>query len=97
MSHEPEPVLEWRKSTVSTTNGSCVQLAPLPGGGVAVRDSKDPDGPVLRFTEREWTAFVAALENGEFNFAEQVAKQRQDPPDMVISVEVRWPRIHPHA
>jgi len=38
-----------------------LEVAPLPGGGRAVRDSKDPDGPVLRFTAPEWTAFIGRI------------------------------------
>lgn len=41
---------KWRKSTYSTSNGgNCVELADA-AGAVAVRDSKDPDGPVLLLT-----------------------------------------------
>jgi hypothetical protein len=55
---------EWRKSSHSNTNG-CVEVA-LVGDGVAVRDSKNPTGPVLLFTGHEWQAFVAGVEGGEF-------------------------------
>jgi len=41
----------------------------MPGGGVAVRDSKDPDGPILRFTAAEWAAFVEGVAAGEFDLA----------------------------
>jgi hypothetical protein len=36
--------LRWRKSSLSSDNGTCVELADLPDGRVAVRDSKDPEG-----------------------------------------------------
>jgi hypothetical protein len=57
--------LVWRKSTESL-NGDCVEVASLPGG-VAVRDSKDPDGPMLEFTHSEWRAFLAGANKGEFD------------------------------
>lgn len=54
----------WRKSTRSDSNGQCVQWADL-GDGVAVRDSKHPEGPVLVFTPGEWHAFVEGAKDGE--------------------------------
>jgi hypothetical protein len=57
----------WRKSSHSGANG-CVEV--LHGDDqVAVRDSKDPSGPVLRFTPREWRAFLAGVRDGEFDGA----------------------------
>ncbi len=49
---------EWQKSSYTGGQGNCVEVAKLPNG-VAVRDSKDPDGPVLHFTADEWRAFLA--------------------------------------
>jgi hypothetical protein len=37
------------------------------GGAIAVRDSKNPIGPVLIFTPDEWDAFVAGAKDGEFD------------------------------
>jgi hypothetical protein len=37
------------------------------GGGIAVRDSKNPTGPVLLFTQSEWDAFVGGAKDGEFD------------------------------
>ena len=54
----------WRKSTRSGTNG-CVEVA-LDTAEVAVRDSKDRNGPVLQFNAHEWEAFLAGVRNGEF-------------------------------
>ncbi|MFC1410768.1 DUF397 domain-containing protein [Streptacidiphilus sp. N1-12] len=51
----------WRKSPISASNQDCVEITDLPGGGVAVRDSKNPDRPDLRFTATEWAAFTGAL------------------------------------
>jgi hypothetical protein len=62
----PEPEVRWRKSSRCKLD-YCVEVADLPGGGAAVRDSKNPFGPVLRFTPAEWKAFLAGVRNNEFN------------------------------
>jgi hypothetical protein len=54
------PRATWRTSSHSGANGSCIQVAPATPG-VAVRDSKDPAGPVLAFTAPQWTAFTATV------------------------------------
>jgi hypothetical protein len=54
----------WRKSTRSTLN-NCVEVAFL-GHHVAVRDSKDQQGPVLTFTVAEWHAFLDGIRKGVF-------------------------------
>lgn len=59
---------EWRKSSFSSANGGqCVEVAGNLPGVVAVRDSKDPDGPVLVFTPGEWQAFATGAKRGEFD------------------------------
>jgi hypothetical protein len=57
----------WVKSSLSFANGNCVEVANLPTGEIAVRDSKDSEGPVLRFTPDEWHAFLGGVRNGEFD------------------------------
>ena len=56
------PPERWRTSTYSAP-GDCVEVAL--GDDVLVRDSTDPDGPILQFTHTQWRAFMAALERGE--------------------------------
>lgn len=55
----------WRKSALSSGNGACVEVAFL-DTAIAVRDSKDKNGPMLVFTPAEWDAFVGGVLNGEF-------------------------------
>lgn len=56
----------WRKSRASCA-GDCVEVAPLPGGAVAVRHSLDPHGPALIYTRSEMAAFVRGAKDGEFD------------------------------
>jgi hypothetical protein len=58
---------KWVKSSLSFANGNCVEVADLSGGEVGVRNSRHPEGPVLRFTPDEWHAFVGGARIGEFD------------------------------
>jgi hypothetical protein len=58
---------EWVKSSLSFANGNCVEVADLSGGEVGVRNSRNRDGAVLRFTPDEWQAFVGGVHKGEFD------------------------------
>jgi Domain of unknown function (DUF397) len=59
---------EWRKSSYSGGNGgNCVEVARNLPGIVAVRDSKDPDGPALAVSPAGWDAFVEGIKHGEFD------------------------------
>ena len=53
--------LTWFKSSKSYANGACITCARLPEGGMAVKDSKHPDGPALLFTPATWQAFAETL------------------------------------
>ena len=58
---------EWKKSSKSgANNGECVEVRRR-DDAIQVRDSKNPDGPILRFTREEWSAFVGGTKDGEFD------------------------------
>lgn len=55
----------WRKASYSTSNGGgCVEVTSTLTAVVAVRDSKDPDGPKLAFTRDGWQAFTWSIKSG---------------------------------
>ena len=58
---------EWVKSSLSFANGNCVEVANLAGGEVGVRNSREAEGAVLRFTPDEWHAFIGGVRGGEFD------------------------------
>jgi hypothetical protein len=60
--------LAWRKSQRSNPSGNCVEMAPLPDStGVAVRNSRHPEGPVLVYTRDEIVAFLQGAKDGDFD------------------------------
>ena len=60
--------VRWIKSSYSgPTGGNCVEVAFLPDGDVAVRNSRHPDGPALVFSKTEWEAFLGGACDGEFS------------------------------
>lgn len=62
------PGAAWRKSHHSNPDGSCVELTPLlRTRGVAMRNSRDPQGPALVFTSAEIAAFMLGVKDGEFD------------------------------
>lgn len=58
--------LRWFKSSASAA-GACVEVAHLPEGGVAVRDSKDRSRAPHFYTREEWAAFLTGVKGGEFD------------------------------
>jgi hypothetical protein len=78
--------IRWVKSSLSFANGNCVEVATLPDGMIGIRNSRDSEGPVLRFTPGEWNAFLAGALRGEFNqagrcrFPGSAATSQQRPP-----------------
>lgn len=59
-------VTVWVKSSYSFSNGNCVEIGELPNGMIGLRDSKNPDGPVLRFSRGEIRSFFDGVLLGEF-------------------------------
>jgi hypothetical protein len=59
---------QWRTSTYSGQNGSCVQVAANPLGIVGIRDSKKPDGPKLVFASAGWMTFICRIKDQTLGF-----------------------------
>jgi len=59
--------VSWQKSQRSNPSGNCVEMALLPGGGIAVRNSRDPEGPALIYTAGEIEAFILGARDGDFD------------------------------
>ncbi len=57
----------WRISSFSGNNGTCVQVATLPDGLIAVRNSNHPYSGVALFTPAEMTAWIHGVKAGEFD------------------------------
>ncbi|MFB7911693.1 DUF397 domain-containing protein [Kitasatospora sp. NPDC056076] len=57
----------WQKSRHSNSQGNCVEFAALPGGDVAMRNSRFPDGPALIYTRAEIAALLLGAKDGEFD------------------------------
>lgn len=66
LSHDECGDLNWRKARRSMNAGNCTEVA-VAAGIVAVRDSKDPHGPVLHYPVTSWRSFVSAARNGMFD------------------------------
>jgi hypothetical protein len=57
----------WQKSRRSNSQGACVEFARLDDGGIAVRNSRFPRGPVLRYTRAEIQALIEGIKEGDFD------------------------------
>jgi hypothetical protein len=66
LSEEELGGLSWIKAKLSNHNGACVEIASTPDK-IAIRDSKDPGGPILVYTPIEFRAFLDGARNGEFD------------------------------
>jgi hypothetical protein len=60
-------VIQWRISSFSGNNGTCVEVAALPDGHIAVRNSTHPDGAVTLFTRAEMNHWINGIKAGEFD------------------------------
>jgi ABC-type amino acid transport substrate-binding protein len=62
--------ITWRKASRSNSNGgACVEVARNLASAVAVRDSKNPDGPKLIFAPADWRTFMASIKAGSFDLS----------------------------
>ena len=57
----------WRKSRHSNPSGNCVEVAALPGGAIAIRNSRHPDGLALICQRADFAAFLAGARDGDFD------------------------------
>lgn len=72
--------LAWLKSQHSNPSGNCVEVACLPTGEIAVRNSRHPAGPVLVYTQAEMAAFLRGAKDGEFDRILALNPARYDDP-----------------
>jgi Domain of unknown function (DUF397) len=69
----------WCKSSLSSPQGNCVEFTGLPGGRIAMRNSRHPDGPALIFTERQLRDLIDTLKNGDFDHLLTHSDERRQP------------------
>jgi NADH:ubiquinone oxidoreductase subunit len=59
--------VRWQKSHRSNSQGNCVEMAELPDGSVAVRNSRHPAGPALVYTKSEMRTLIQGAKSGDFD------------------------------
>ncbi|MFK8847262.1 DUF397 domain-containing protein [Streptomyces sp. Ac-502] len=67
MAMQPNSAFSWTKSSYSGGNGACVEVAVPAPAAIAVRDSKNPDGPRLTFDTSAWSSFVGDVSKGAYD------------------------------
>jgi hypothetical protein len=65
------PTTNWHKSRRSGSQGNCVEMARLPDGYIAVRNSRHPNGPALIYTTDEIAALIQGAKDGDFDHLTQ--------------------------
>ena len=63
---KPGADLHWRRSSLCASS-SCIEVAALGGGGVAVRGSNPQGDTVITYSRDEWLAFIAGVKAGDFD------------------------------
>jgi hypothetical protein len=64
---DSEIIRDWYTSSACGANNSCLEARTYADGSVEIRNSQDPKGTLLRFTEDEWSAFLVGARAGEFS------------------------------
>jgi hypothetical protein len=59
--------ISWQKSRRSNSQGACVELGGLADGGIAIRNSRYPDGPALLYMRAEIRALIEGVKQGDFD------------------------------
>jgi Domain of unknown function (DUF397) len=67
MAMERFPDAEWRVSSFSTASGTCLEVASIDEGAIAVRNSNFPEKGAIVFTRAEMSAWIKGVKAGEFD------------------------------